>query len=194
MNPTRSGRFKLLALAVLFFAPVIGAFVLYFYLPEYIPTGRLNYGTLLSPARPLPELALVDATGAPAPGVLSAGKWSLVYLGGATCGEACHARLLLARQVRLALNQNRGRVQRVYLAPSADAARQAQAALAAEHPDLVVLAEAEPRAAAFFAPTDADALYLVDPLGNWLMVYAGVVEHKGLHSDLKELLRVSRVG
>jgi hypothetical protein len=194
MTSTRVARLKLLALAALFFAPVIGAFVLYFYLPEYIPAGRLNYGTLLSPARPLPELALADAAGAPAPGALAAGKWSLVYLGGASCGDACHARLLLTRQVRLALNQNRGRVQRVYLAPSAEAARQAQADLAAEHPDLVVLAELEPRAAAFFAPTDADALYLVDPLGNWLMVYAGAVEHKGLHRDLKKLLRVSRVG
>ena len=193
MSTARSARLKLLLLAALFFAPVIGAFVLYFYLPEYIPQGRVNYGTLLSPARPLPELALADAAGAPAPAALR-GKWSLIYLGGADCAEACQARLVLARQVRLALNQNRGRVQRVYLAPSAAAAAQAQAALAAEHPDLVVLAETEPRAAAFFAPTDPDALYLVDPLGNWLMVYAGVVEHKGLHRDLKKLLRVSRVG
>jgi hypothetical protein len=193
MTPVRQARLKLLALALLFFAPVIGAFVLYFYLPEYIPEGRLNHGTLVSPARPVPPLALADAAGAPAPEMLI-GKWTLVYLGGADCADACRARLVLARQVRLALNQNRGRVQRVYLAPSAAAAAQARDALAAEHPDLVVLAETEARAAAFFQPADADALYLVDPPGNWLMTYAGAVEQKGLHRDLKKLLRLSRVG
>jgi cytochrome oxidase Cu insertion factor (SCO1/SenC/PrrC family) len=194
MSAARQARVKLLLLAALFFAPVVGAFVLYFYLPQYIPQGRLNYGTLVSPARPVPALALGDAAGAPVAGALQ-GKWSLVYLGGDDCAEACQARLVLARQVRLALNQNRGRVQRVYVAPSAAAAARARETLVAEHPDLVILAETEPRAAAaFFGAADPDALYLVDPLGNWLMTYAGVVEHKGLHRDLKKLLRVSRVG
>jgi hypothetical protein len=117
-----------------------------------------------------------------------------VQLGGANCAGSCEARLVLSRQVRLALNQNRGRVQRVYLAPSIAAAEAARAQLAAEHPDLTILAETEPRAAAFFAPADPEALYLLDPLGNWVMSYAGAVEHKGLHRDLKKLLRVSRVG
>lgn len=188
-----TARLKLLLLAALFLAPVVAAFVLYFYLPQYAPHGRVNYGTLVSPARPLPPLALADAAGAPAPAALL-GKWTLVYLGGERCADSCEARLALARQVRLALNQNRGRVQRVYLAPSAAAAEQARAQLAAGHPDLVVLAETELRAAAFFAPSDPDALYLVDPLGNWVMAYTGAVEHKGLHRDLKKLLRVSRVG
>jgi hypothetical protein len=195
-TPGRS-RLQLLAVAVLFFAPVVGAIALFFYFPEFIPSGRVNYGTLISPARPLPPLELSDADGGPAPQALL-GKWSLVYLGGAACGEACEARLVLTRQVRLALNQNRGRVQRVYLAPSAAAAAAARAALGTAHPDLVVVAEPASRAREFFgaaAPgTDADALYLLDPLGNWLMVYAGAVEAKGLHRDLKKLLRVSQVG
>ena len=193
MTPARQARLKLLLIAVLFFAPVVGAFVLYFYLPEYIPQGRVNYGTLVSPARAVPALALADPDGAPMPGVLT-GKWTLLYLGGAECGASCQAQLAVERQVRLALNQNRGRVQRVYLAPTAAAAVQARQALAAGHPDLLILSEVEPRAAAFFQPADPDALYLVDPLGNWLMTYGGAVEHKGLHRDLKKLLRVSRVG
>lgn len=193
MTPTRQARVKLLLLAALFFAPVVGAFVLYFYLPQYIPEGRVNYGVLISPSRVVPPLALADAAGAPAPAVLR-DKWTLVYLGGERCADACRERLVLTRQVRLALSQNRGRVQRVYLAPSVAAATRAREELAAEHPDLLVLAETEPRAAAFFQPPDPDALYLVDPLGNWVMTYAGAVEHKGLHRDLKKLLRVSRAG
>lgn len=189
----RTARLKLLALAALFFAPVIGAIALFFYLPEFIPAGRVNYGTLVSPARALPQLDLVDAQGEAVPAALQ-GKWSLVYLGGAACEAACQERLVLARQVRLALNQNRTRVRYVYLASAPAAAVAVDAALRPQHPDLVVLAERGTRAREFFQPGDPDALYLVDPLGNWLMVYAGEVTPKGLHRDLKKLLRASQVG
>jgi hypothetical protein len=187
-----SSRLKLLLLAALFFAPVVSAILIFFYAPDWIP-GRVNYGTLISPARPATALRLADASGAPAPTAL-AGKWSLVYLAGAACDDACTARLVLTRQVRLALNQNRGRVQRLYLAPDAAALAAARAQLGAEHPDLLFYARTDASAAAFFAPADPHALYLIDPLGNWLMVYTGAVEAKGLHRDLKKLLRVSQVG
>ena len=191
MTPQSRARAKLLLLAALFFAPVIGAISIFFYAPDWFG-GRVNYGTLVSPARPVPDLGIVEPTGAPAPEALKH-KWTLVYLARAACDEACHARLLLTRQVRLALNQNRGRVQRVYLAPGLAAAAAAKEQLAPEHPDLVILsAGSAPRD--FFQPVDPDAVYLLDPLGNWLMVYAGAIEHRGLHRDLKKLLRVSRVG
>ena len=192
MNQPSRARLKLLLLAALFFAPVVGAIGIFFYAPEWF-SGRVNYGTLVSPARPVPDLALADAAGAPAPEALLH-KWSLVYLARATCDEACNARLVLTRQVRLALNEKRVRVQRVYLAPDAAAAARAKAELSAEHPDLVIVVGAGPAAKDFFQPTDPQALYLVDPLGNWLMAYTGAVEHKGLHRDLKKLLRISQVG
>lgn len=186
------GRLKLLLLAALFLAPVVAAVTTFFYAPELF-SGRVNYGTLVSPARPVPQLGLTDAAGAAAPTALL-GKWTLVYLGGAECEAACRDRLLLARQVRTAQNQHRGRVQRVYLAPSAEALERARAALAAEHPDLAFYVAAGPAAAQFFQPSDPQALYLLDPLGNWMMVYAGTIEPKGLHRDLKKLLRISQVG
>lgn len=193
-----AGRWKLLLIVALFFAPVIAAVTLMFFRPDWIPQDRVNYGTLVSPARPAPALALADLEGEAAPTALT-GKWSLVYLAGPTCDEACRAQLVTLRQVRLALNQNRNRVQRVYLAPDAAALAAAHAALAAEHPDLRFFVDGEARAARFFgaadaAPAPAHAVYLLDPLGNWLMSYGGAVEPKGLYKDLKKLLRYSQIG
>jgi hypothetical protein len=193
MNAPAKARLKLLLIGALFFAPVVAAITIFFFLPQYIPEGRVNYGTLVSPSRALPALTLVDASAQAAPTALQ-GKWTLIYLAGANCDEQCHERLVLTRQVRLALNEKRGRVQRVYLAPGAAEAAEAKALLSAEHPDLVFLAEPARAAAEFFKPADPHALYLLDPLGNWMMTYTGVVEHKGLHRDLKKLLRVSQVG
>ena len=192
MSSPHQARLKLLLIAAMFFAPVVAAVTVFFYFPEWIP-GRVNYGTLISPARAAPPLGLVDVEGAPAPLVLQ-GKWSLVYLGGTRCEDDCRARLVLTRQVRAALNQNRTRVQRVYVGPTRAALAAARALLAPEHPDLVFVAQTGAGAAEFFQPTDAQAVYLLDPLGNWLMVYTGVIEARGLHRDLKKLLRVSQVG
>jgi hypothetical protein len=193
MNATAKARLKLLLIAALFFAPVVAAVTIFFYLPQYIPEGRVNYGTLVSPSRALPPLALVDSSAQPAPTVLL-GKWTLVYLAAARCDAACGERLVLTRQVRLALNEKRGRVQRAYLAVDAAQAAEAKALLGAEHPDLLFLAAPPLAATEFFKPVDPHAVYLVDPLGNWMMTYTGAVEHKGLHRDLKKLLRVSQVG
>lgn len=184
-------RALLVFLALLFFAPLIAAAVLYFVKPEWIPSHRLNYGTLVEPARALPALGLAAAGGVPAPEALK-GQWTLVYLGAATCDAACEERLVLTRQVRLALNKDRARVQRVYLAPGPAELEAARQQLAAAHPDLQFYFDgAAPgeRAADFFRPTDPLAVYLVDPKGNWVMAYTGAIEHRGLHKDLKKLLR-----
>ena len=53
------------------------------------------------------------------------------------------------------------------------------------------------RAADFFQPAPADALLMVDPLGNWFMVYPPkadpVADFKGILKDLKKLLKQSQV-
>lgn len=187
-------RLKLVLLALLFVAPPAAAWLVYFGIPALKPEGRLNYGSLIEPARPLPQLALHDAGGLAVPDTVLKGKWSLVYLAGPQCEAACRQRLVLTRQVRLALDQKRKRVQRVYLAPDAATLGEAQRLLAPEHPDLVFIVAGKPAATAFFQPGDPQDLFLLDPLANWLMVYRGEIEPKGLHRDLKKLLHFSQIG
>lgn len=196
-----AGRSKMLLLAGLFIAPPLAAVLLYFAAPEWIPSARTNYGQLIAPSRVLPALKLVDAAGVPAPALGE--KWSLVYLGTARCDEACQARLYFTRQLRRALDKDSLRVQRVYLAPDRAALETARALLTADHHDLLMYAdEGAPgfRATDFFQPADPNAVYLVDPVGNWMMIYSdvlapgGKLEPKGIFRDLKRLLRTSHIG
>jgi hypothetical protein len=183
-------------MALLFLAPLVAAAMVFFLFPQAWPGGRLNHGKLIDPARPLPALALVDAAGQPAPAALQQ-KWSVVYLGDARCVEACAERLRLVRQVRLRLNEKGVRLQYVYVAPDVTSLAAARSLLAPEHPSLVLLADTGPtgrRASDFFHPSDRDALYLLDPLANWLMVYEGAVDPVGLLADIKTLLRFSHIG
>ncbi|MBL6752406.1 MAG: SCO family protein [Nevskia sp.] len=193
-------RRQFLVMLCIFVLPIVAAYAVFFLFPGLRPTGTTNYGQLVAPARPLPALSLRDAAGEAAAPALFKGKWSLVYLGAAACAEPCRTEIFLARQVRTALDKDAARVQRIYIAPDPASLAAARELLAADHRDLLLLADAGAkgaRADEFFQPAVADALYLVDPLGNWMMVYAPradqVADFKGILKDLKKLLFQSQV-
>jgi|HubBroStandDraft_1064217.scaffolds.fasta_scaffold36996_2 hypothetical protein len=213
-NPRR----VLIALALLFFAPVAVAFILYYGI-GWSPGRRLNYGELVEPPVPLPDLVLPQADGprpdaasgpaaastspedvprANAPGSFLKGKWTLVYLGAGSCSAGCRTDLYNTRQVRAALGADRGRVLRVFLAEGACCDFEW---LHTQQPDLITV-QASAAAASLTAilehaghsPAAADRVYLIDPLGNLMMCYAADAQPKGMLEDLKKLLRLSHVG
>jgi cytochrome oxidase Cu insertion factor (SCO1/SenC/PrrC family) len=199
--PRRAGqpRRVLIALAVLFFAPVAVAFFLYYGL-GWSPGGRVNHGELVEPPVPLPELALPQLDGPPldaSPSLLK-GKWTLLYLGAGACSAGCRTDLYNTRQVRAALGAERKRVQRVFLAEGACCDLEW---LHAQQPDLITV-QAGAAAAPLMTilehagrgPAAADRVYLIDPLGNLMMSYAADARPKGMLEDLKKLLRLSHVG
>ena len=150
------------------------------------------------PARPLPPLALplLDA-GNTEPNFLK-GKWTFLYVESGPCAEACRMRLYQTRQVRLALDRDMPRVQRVFIAGAGccDAAF-----LHRQHPDLITV-RADAAAAPLLAllpgreanQPGAEPVYLIDPLGNLMMSYSGDVKPKGMLEDMKRLLRLSSIG
>lgn len=191
---TDRSRRKLLLVAALFLAPLLLAALLYFVFPQWQPPGKTHHGQLVDPARPLPALRLADETGAARDATELRGKWSFIYLAGAQCADACRAKLFQIRQIRTLLNEKRLRVQRVYVAPDAAALAAARTLLAAEHPDLRFLVDGDAGLRGFFGAHDDAALYLTDPLGNWLMVYPAAAESPGILKDIKKLLRLSQIG
>lgn len=198
-TPSGRGRVQFLLLATLFFAPFVAAWVLYFYMPERIPSGTTNYGRLVAPARPLPAIRWLKADGSDAAEAWR-GRWTLVHLADSGCAAQCVERLVLTRQTRAALNEKRGRVQRVILARDEQTLRMIQGQLGAEHPDLVYLraADAGFEPSSFFEPGGTGTIFLLDPLGNYLMWYPYApdtqAEFKGIKKDLTKLLRVSQIG
>jgi hypothetical protein len=190
----RRQRRVLIGLALLFFAPLALAFYLYYGYGTWRPGGRVNAGELIEPARPLPSLALpLFGSGNTLPNFLK-GKWTLLYVQNNTCGQSCQKDLYDTRQVRLALDRDMNRVQRVLIA---DAGCCDMKALREQHPDLVTI-----RASAADAPLlallphrdNAARFYLIDPLGNLMMCYSADANAKGMLEDLKRLLQLSSIG
>lgn len=202
MNVRRQ-RQALIGLALLFFAPLGLAFFFY-YGVGWRPGSHVNHGQLIEPPRPLPSIALPrvaldgSADTVTAPDFLTL-KWTLLYFGPGACAERCKTDLYNTRQVRYALNRDMDRVQRVFVAqgPCCDLDF-----LRRQHPDLITV-RATLQAAPILAllrlspaddPAAAGRVYLIDPLGNVMMVYAPGSRPKGMLEDLKRLLGLSQVG
>jgi hypothetical protein len=162
----------------------------------------VNRGDLIDPARPLPELSLPaaarDADHQTKADFLK-GKWTLLYYGAGDCSARCRTDLYNTRQIRIALNRDMDRVQRVFLAEGECCD---WPFLEKEHPDLLTV-RATPEAAPLVTllpavdgilPLQADRVYLIDPLGNLMMSYAPNARPKGMLEDLKRLLGLSHVG
>ena len=187
-----SGRRVLVLVAVLLLMPVLVASMLYF--SGWRPTQTGNHGELLQPPRALPVEAFLDRHGDPLPNAGMRDKWSLVYVGGASCDDQCQAQVRLMRQVQVAQNKEMGRIRRIVLAPDA-AALAAYADANVEElraPDLLLL---RPTAALSAVLADSvNRIVLIDPLGNVMMRYPTAHDGKGMHKDMERLLKYSWAG
>ena len=203
----RSRNLRMLAaLAALFLVPLLLAFYMY-YGTDWRPVKRVNHGTLISPARPLPAVnlpreSLTDPDpNAPAPSTdtpepkLFRDKWSIVYIGEGNCDERCRQALYVMRQTRLSLNNEMSRVDRFFLVTGNCCAREF---LLHEHPGLVVADATTANGARLLQEFPADgrpySLFKVYPLGNLMMSYDSRQNPKGLLEDLQKLLRLSHIG
>ena len=199
----RRQRRLLIGLALMFFAPLGVSFYLYYGHGAWHPGGRVNAGDLIAPPRPLPSLVLpLQSSGETDAGFLRR-KWTFLYVQPGPCAERCRTRLYETRQVRLALDRDMDRVQRVFIADGDCCDFQF---LHEQHPDLIAV-RMSPAAAPLLAllphrgadhesggDANAERIYLIDPLGNLMMSYAPGAKPKGMLEDMKRLLRLSQIG
>jgi cytochrome oxidase Cu insertion factor (SCO1/SenC/PrrC family) len=198
-----NSRQALVLLALLFLMPVLVAYLMHMRVEHgWRPSSTTNKGTLIQPPRKLTLPAgLVSPTGKPVSPDFLGGKWTLVYIDDAACGEACRNKLNQMHQVRLAQGENLRRVQRLFLVTDASGTGGLTKVLA-DYPDMAT-ALLSPGQAAAIAPVfsvagipmqGAGNVYLVDPLGNLMMYYRPDADPRGIIQDLQRLLKYSHTG
>ena len=181
----QGGRRKLLLIAAVTVAPVIASYTAYYLFPRQ---PAANYGTLL-PTAPITGIEGTRPDGSKFRLEDLRGRWVLVAQGRGDCDAACERKLFATRQARTMQGREQERIVRTWLVVG-DA--QPPAALLAQHPGLVVVRVPEAVPARF--PGGADALYLIDPLGNLVLRYPGDPDIKGVAKDLTRLLKASGIG
>ena len=189
---TRRGRLQMLLVLLACAAPIMASYFTYYVVR---PEGRRNFGELVQPQRPLPAMPTVALDGSLGSLASLKGQWLLVTVSGGDCKADCEQRLYLQRQLRESLGKEKDRMDRVWLltddapvaAPLLPALKQA-----------AVLRVAAADVQQWLAPAAGhqlqEHLYLVDPLGNWMMRFPANLDAEGAakaKKDLERLLRAS---
>ncbi len=197
LRRTASGRLKMLAVLAVCAAPVIASYFTYFVIR---PDGRSNYSDLISPTRELPAgLPLKNLAGAAIPAASLRGQWLLVVVANAACNAGCEKHLYLQRQLRETLGREKDRVDKLWLITDDGTPRpevlQAISPVGAPNAAATVLRVPREALADWLMPAAGrtlDAhLYLVDPMGQWMMRTPADPEPAKLKRDLEKLLRAS---
>ena len=177
---------RILALLVaIALAPVVLSYLAYYAWPR---DARVNYGQLLE-AHPTISVTGTRLDGTPFDAAELRGRWLVLHAAPGGCPGECARSLYASRQARTIQNAERDRVVRLWLVT--DHATPAQALLA-EHDDLTVV-RVEPRVATAL-PEGAERIYLVDPLGNFVLAWPRQPDIKAMAKDLGRLLRASSIG
>ncbi|HEY8048524.1 MAG TPA: hypothetical protein VIE63_05075 [Ramlibacter sp.] len=193
---TRAGRIKMLLVLAVCAAPVIASYFTYYVVH---PQSPKSFGTLVQPQRPLPDVSATALDGKRVPLRSLKGQWLLVSVAGGACDTGCERNLYLQRQLRESFGKDRDRVDWVWLVDDNSPVRpQLQPALAGA----TVLRVDAAQLAQWLAPEPGHALhdhiYVVDPMGNWMMRFPqadrralDTVAAKNMKRDLDRLLRAS---
>lgn len=189
---TKNGRWKMLMVLLLCASPVIASYFAYYVIR---PEGRRNFGELINPQRIVPNLNATSLDGTSVNLQSLAGQWLLVSVSGGACDALCQKHLYLQRQLRESLGKEKDRLDWIWLV--SDAAPIAPAILPALKDATVLRLPAE-QITAWMQPAQgqqlSDHLYLIDPMGNWMMRFPPGLDAaaaKKAKSDIDRVMRAS---
>lgn len=167
-RPSQMGaRLKLALLLLVCAAPVIASYLTYYVIR---PEGRRNNGDLIDPQQPLPAVQVTTLQGSHMSLPSLRGQWLLIAVADKACDPKCQNNIYFQRQLQKILGKDSDRLDKV-LVLLADTTFDASQMAALN--DTTVLKANRHDIVAWLKPsaghTIDDHLYVVDPLGNWMM-------------------------
>ncbi|GJM05617.1 MAG: hypothetical protein DHS20C09_16130 [marine bacterium B5-7] len=198
-NIKKSNRLIIIFVVVVFVSPLFLSWYVFNYTDFLEMRGQSNKGALIEPIRPLGDLTLIDPLNDERKDSLY-GEWNLVYVSEA-CDRQCMDKVYLMRQLHASMDKHSLRVQKVLFLTS-QATSEIKAKLTEFKGQQIIntdLINVNELLNKFRLNDDKDPLktnriYIVDPLGNLMMSYEPDVNPRDIYTDLKKLLRGSRIG
>jgi nitrogen fixation protein FixH len=189
---TKSGRWMMILVMLACFSPVVASYLTFY---VFKPSGGNSYGQLNTPLGPQYEMPAAQATDLHGKTVdlrSLKGQWLLLSVSSGACAQTCKEHLYLQRQLREMLGAEKDRVDWVWLIDD-EAAIPADLQTAATQAQTLRLPRAQ--IAAWLKPEAGhalqDHLYLIDPMGNWMMRFPADLDAKKAYRDISRLLRAS---
>jgi hypothetical protein len=189
---TRMGRWKMIVMMLVCASPVIASYFTYYVIR---PEGRSVYGELIQPQKDMPQVSAKNLQSEPVTLASLKGQWLLVTVASGACDERCQQNLYFQRQLREILGREKDRLDRVWLVT--DDAPVAPGLLPALNQAHVLRLDAT-TVQSWVSPAPGqllqDHLYVIDPMGNFMMRFPANMDVAGASKakrDLNRLLKAS---
>ena len=161
------------------------------------PKATVNYGTMIEPPVDLGSLEL-ELNYQPLNIDSMERKWMIIHFLDDRCNEDCLEAFYFSRQINTAIGREKDRVKRFYVASSETQEKVKKlfqsetnlTAISAMNLNLLRQKMTEAGINPFIQP----GFLLADPLGNIILSYQGDIDPKKILSDIKKLLRASKIG
>ena len=175
----RANLLALVGLFTVFVVPILAAYALNVWWPNWSPFGSMNHGELVEPGWTIELEGVAEH---------AAGRWILLHPAAAPCDDACEADLDLVKRVHVSLGKDYDRVVRMFVHRAGAPVERVQSV------DAGLILVPAPDAWFDRFGGDAPALLIVDPQRQAVLRYGSQPEPKGLARDLARVLKISKIG
>jgi cytochrome oxidase Cu insertion factor (SCO1/SenC/PrrC family) len=185
-------------MVAVFGLPYLVAFYFYFNKGDY-DFAKTNYGTIISPARPVPDFNLMKIDNSQFKLSSLKGKWVLFSIGKSSCEKDCVDNLYKIRQIKKAVGQNHKRIAKAFFLTDKENIESFKSLLK-EYPGMDVIIPSGSEYSNYLLNFQhegielEDGMFIIDPMGNYMMAYPKGAEASKILDDIERLLRVSKVG
>jgi len=204
---TTKGRLLMILVLLVCAAPVVMSYLTFYVIR---PSSVKSFGELVQPTRSIPFVnarAIKRLNSSNTFGAsefnLSAlkGQWLMVSVTNGACNQACEQTLYFVRQIHAALGRESGRVDRVWLVvdnSGTEVVDEKFSEILKSLGQSWVISLPQEVIAKWLAPKQGqglqDYIYLVDPMGEWMMRFPAALDINSapkVRKDIERLLRAS---
>ena len=192
LSKKMKARIFLIGIAMLFFIPILFSWYLVFYTDFKKNSNGVENGKLINPVIELGELKVSDIANSRI--VSLKDKWVLTFVVDEMCDILCEEHLYQVRQIRLALGEDRGDVDRLLIAKSTlswenyTGSFNGQKYLDSNQQGYEELLKRLSKYKNF----SNKSIYLIDPFGFLMMEYPAGTSPIGIIKDIERLIRNSK--
>ncbi|MDT9001216.1 hypothetical protein RQP53_18200 [Paucibacter sp. APW11] len=189
---TRSGRLRMLAVLAVCAAPVLAS-----YFSFYVLKLRGDaYSELITPTVDIPAaLQLHDEQGKAVSAESLKGQWLLTLVQDGACDQGCERLLFMQRQLREMLGKERDKLDKLWLIPDDTPLRPELKQAISQGVPVTILRAPRAELEAWLKPAAGhqlkDHLFLVDPLGRWMMRSPLDPDPSKFKKDLDRLMKAN---
>ncbi|MFY7864973.1 SCO family protein [Roseateles sp.] len=189
---TKGGRVRMLLVLAACAAPVIASYFTFYVIQ---PRGSA-YGDLILPTVDVPaQLSLKTLEGKPVTPDSLKGQWLLTLVQGSACDAECEKMLFMQRQLREMLGKERDKVDKLWLIPDDEALRPELQQAVSQGIPVTILRAPRAELEAWLKPADGralrDHLFVIDPLGRWMLRSPVAPDPGKVKGDLSRLLKAN---